>query len=345
MKYDDYSLEDFLTDDFFLNWVKHPDPSNTAFWNNWLKENPAQSPTVNEAVLLIKSLEFAPDEISDASVARLQAAIYQRIDDGEKVIPLSGRSSNPSRWYWLAASVALIAGLVAFLNPDLLSDSNVLVSSGYGETKIVFLPDSSRVTLNANSRLSYAKDWQQGSRDVYLEGEAFFEVRKVKEVSIENASATADYRKFRVLTQEVTVEVLGTTFDVQNRRGETKVVLKTGKVKVLDNVAGKTVTMKPGDMVRASQQALIKEVVNPATHTAWKDNLLVFDNISLSEIARLLEDNYDFDVKIEDSQLGKKTFQGTFPADDIDLLLQTLTKSLDAEVDYEQKKIVFKNMP
>lgn len=344
MKYDDYSLKDFLTDGFFLNWVKHPDPSNTAFWINWLQENPAQAPTVKEAVALIKSLDFKPDEISDASVARLQAAIHQRIDDGEKVIPLSGRASNP-RWYWLAASMALIAGLVAFLNPNLLSDSNVLVSSGYGETKIVFLPDSSRVTLNANSRLSYAKDWQQGSRDVYLEGEAFFEVRKVKEVSIENASATADYRKFRVLTKEVTVEVLGTTFDVQHRRGETKVVLKSGKVQVMDNVAGKSVTMKPGDMVRANQQALVKEVVNPTTHTAWKDNMLVFDNVSLSEIARLLEDNYDFDVKIEDSQLGKKTFQGTFPADDIDLLLQTLSKTLDAEVDHEQKEIIFKNKP
>ncbi len=345
MKYDNFSLEDFLTDDLFLNWVKHPNPSNMAFWANWLRENPAQAPVVNEAVTLIKSLDFAPDEISEASVVRLQAAIHQRIDDGEKVVPLPVRSSNPRRWYWLAASVALVAGLVASLYPNLFSNPNVLISSGYGETKTVFLPDSSRVTLNANSRLSYAKDWQQGSRDVYLEGEAFFEVRKVEEASNENASATAAYRKFRVLTKEVTVEVLGTTFDVQHRRGETKVVLKSGKVKVLDNVARKTVTMRPGDMVRTSQRVLVKEVVNPTTHTAWKDNLLVFDNVSLSEIARLLEDNYDFDVKIEDSQLGKKAFQGTFPADDIDLLLQTLTKSLDAEVDHEQKKIVFMNKP
>lgn len=345
MKYDDYSLEDFLTDDFFLDWVKHPDPSNTAFWNNWLKENPGMTPVVNEAVALIKSLDFAPDEISEASVARLQAAIHQRIDDGEKVIPLSGRTSNSYTWYWLAASVALVAGLVALLYPNIFSNPNVQVSSGYGETKTVFLPDSSRVTLNANSRLSYAKDWQQGSRDVYLEGEAFFEVRKLRQAATENASAPAAYRKFRVLTKDVTVEVLGTTFDVQHRRGETKVVLKTGKVKVLDNAAGKAVTMKPGDMVLARRRKLVKAVVNPTTHTSWKDNLLVFDNVSLNEIARLLEDNYDFDVKIEDGQLGNKTFQGTFPADDIDLLLQTLSKTLDADIDHEKKRIVFKNKP
>ena len=345
MKYDDYSLEDFLTDDSFLNWVKHPDPSNTAFWTNWLKENPAQAPTVNEAVALIESLDFATDEISAASVARLQAAIHQRIDGGEKVIPLPGRTPNSYKWYWLAASVALVAGLIAFLSPDLFSDSNVLIISSYGETKTVFLPDSSRVTLNANSRLSYGKDWQRGNRDVYLDGEAFFEVRKVRQVTTENSSAPAAYRKFRVLTKDVTVEVLGTTFDVQHRRGETKVVLKTGKVKVLDNAAGKTVTMKPGDMVLAYRQKLVKEVVNPTTHTAWKDNLLVFDNISLNEIARLLEDNYDYEVKIEEGPLGHKTFQGTFPADDIDLLLQTLSKTLDADIDHEKKKIVFKNKP
>lgn len=345
MKYDDYALEDFLTDDFFLNWVKQPDSSNTAFWTNWLKENPARVPVVSEAVSLVKSLDFTPDEISEASIARLRAIIHQRIDAEEKVIPISGRSSDPRRWYWLAASVALIAGVFAFLYPDLLSDPNVLVSSDYGETKIVFLPDSSRVTLNANSRLSYAKDWQRGSRDVYLEGEAFFEVQKVLEQSTKTASVPAAYRKFRVRTGDITVEVLGTTFDVQYRRGETKVVLKTGKVKVLDNTAGKAVTMKPGEMVRTSQQALIKEVVNPTKHTAWKDNLLVLDNISLNEIARLLEDNYDFEVKIEDDQLGKKIFQGTFPADDIELLLQTLSKTLDTDIDHEQKKIVFKNKP
>ena len=253
MKYDDYSPEDFLTDDFFLAWVKHPDPSNTAFWTNWLKENPAMTPVVNEAVALIESLDFATDEISAASVARLQAAIHQRIDDGEKIIPLPGRVSNPYKWYWLAASVALVAGLFTFFYSNLFFNSNVSISSGYGETKTVFLPDSSRVTLNANSRLSYAKDWQQGSRDVYLEGEAFFEVRKVAQKPTEVSMAPAAYRKFRVLTKEVTVEVLGTTFDVQNRRGETKVVLKSGKVKVLDHAAGKVVTMKPGDMVRASQ--------------------------------------------------------------------------------------------
>ncbi|GHB73085.1 FecR family protein [Persicitalea jodogahamensis] len=344
MKYDDYSLEDFLTDDFFLNWVRHPDPSNTAFWTNWQKENPARVPVVQEAAALIQSLDFTPDEISEASVARMNSAIQQRIDEREKVIPLAGQSYNTRRWYWLAASVALIAGLVAFLYPNLLSEPNVLISSGYGETKIVFLPDSSRVTLNANSRLSYAKDWQKGSRDVHLEGEAFFEVRKVVQETAEAGSAPA-YRKFRVRTEEVTVEVLGTTFDVRHRRGETKVVLKTGKVKVLDNVAGKAVMMKPGDMVRASQQALVKEVVNPATHTAWKDNLLIFDDISLDEIAGLLEDNYDFEVKIETSQLGQKTFRGTFPADDVQLLLQTLSKTLDADIDYEQKTIVFKTKP
>ncbi len=344
MKYDDYSLEDFLTDDFFLNWVKHPNPSSTAFWANWLKEHPTRAPVVEEAVALIKSLDFATDEISEASVARLNAAIHQRIDESEKVVPLSGHSYNPRKWYWLAASVAIVTGLIAFLYPNLLSDPNVLISSGYGETKIVFLPDSSRVTLNANSRLSYVKDWQEGSRDVYLEGEAFFEVRKVPQKKTVAASSPA-YRKFRVKTGKITVEVLGTTFDVRHRRGETKVVLKTGKVKVLDNVAGKAVMMKPGEMVRASQQALVKEVVDPTTHTAWKDNLLVFDNISLNEIARLLEDNYAFDVTIENGQLGQKTFRGTFPADDIELLLQTLSKSLDTDIDYNQKKIVFKNKP
>ena len=341
MKYDDYSPKDFLTDDFFLKWVKHPDPSSTAFWNHWLATHPDKVAMVNEAIALIKSLDFEKDEISEARIERLRIAIHQKIDDRETTIPLPARRPRSYRWYWLAASVALVAGTLAFLYPTLFLNSTIQVSSGYGETKTVFLPDSSRVTLNANSQLTYARDWQQGSRDVYLEGEAFFEVRKISQKTSQSPSATTTYRKFRVHAQDVTVEVLGTTFDVHHRRGETKVVLKTGKVKVLDNAAGKAVLMKPGEMVRATRQELVKQEVDPTPYTAWKDNQLVFDNISLNEIARLLEDNYNYTVSIEGNQLGEKTFRGTFPADDIDLLLQTLSRTLDVTIDSKQKKILF----
>lgn len=340
MKYDDYLPKDFLTDDFFLKWVKHPDPSSTAFWNHWLATHPEKVAIVSEAISLIKSLDFEQPEISEVRISRLRTAIHQKIDEREATVPLPVRRLRSQGWYWLAASVALVTGTLAFLYPHLFLDSNVQISSGYGETKTVFLPDSSRVTLNANSQLSYARDWQRGSRDVYLEGEAFFEVRKISRKRTQSASATT-YRKFRVHTQDVTVEVLGTTFDVHHRRGETKVVLKTGQVKVLDNAAGKAILMKPGEMVRATRQELVKQEVDPTPYTAWKDNQLVFDNISLNEIARLLEDNYDYRVAIEGNQLGQKTFRGTFPANDIDLLLQTLSKTLDVAIDSEQKKILF----
>ncbi|MPR32500.1 FecR family protein [Salmonirosea aquatica] len=338
MKYDDYSPDDFLTDDFFLKWVRHPDPSSTAFWNHWLATHPDKVAMVHEAIAFIKSLDFEQDEISEARIDRLRIAIHQKIDERETAIPLPVRRPRSYGWYWLAASGLLIAGTLALLYPTFFFDSTIQVSSGYGATKTVFLPDSSRVTLNANSQLSYARDWQQGSRDVYLEGEAFFEVRKISRKTSQSPSATT-YRKFRVHTQDVTVEVLGTTFDVHHRRGETKVVLKTGQVKVLDNAAGKTIMMKPGDMVRATRQELVMQEVDPTPYTAWKDNQLVFDNISLNEIARLLEDNYDFKVSIEGSQLGQKTFRGTFPADDIDLLLQTLSRAINVDID--QKKIIF----
>src|SRR6185437_3682694 len=83
------------------------------------------------------------------------------------------------------------------------------IRTGYGEIKSVLLPDSSVVTLNANSKLRIPEQWTEASgRQVWLEGEAYFAVQK--------KAATAE--KFVVHTTEVDVEVLGTKFNVNARR-------------------------------------------------------------------------------------------------------------------------------
>ncbi len=94
--------------------------------------------------------------------------------------------------------------------------------TGAGETKNLLLADHSRVTLNANTSLKVSRNWFSGDRrEVWLTGEAFFNIQK-----------TPDRQRFTVHTATLTVEVLGTKFNVTDRRRKTRVVLQEGKVKV-----------------------------------------------------------------------------------------------------------------
>ena len=114
----------------------------------------------------------------------------------------------------VAAAVLLLMMVTGYL---LLFPSieKVVHQTGYGETAQLSLPDGSQVVLNANSSISFLPDWdEKKERTVTLEGEAFFSI-----------SHTVDHQKFIVHSKNIEVEVLGTAFNVNNRRGKSQVVL------------------------------------------------------------------------------------------------------------------------
>ena len=104
-----------------------------------------------------------------------------------------------------------------------LAQSTSTYVTRYGETQTILLPDSSTVLLNANSRLTLSTDWTD-TREVWLEGEAFFRVRKIKRIT---SPASAEHVKFIVRTDRLNVEVLGTEFNVRQRSEKTAVLLKS----------------------------------------------------------------------------------------------------------------------
>jgi ferric-dicitrate binding protein FerR (iron transport regulator) len=112
----------------------------------------------------------------------------------------------------------------------------------YGETARIKLPDGSMVVLNAHSTLTY-NDWSEGqTREVWLNGEAFFEVQKKHD-------ATGRV-KFVVHTGDLNVEVLGTRFNVSNRGLRTQIVLEEGKVRLrYEQETEKVIDMQPGELV------------------------------------------------------------------------------------------------
>jgi ferric-dicitrate binding protein FerR (iron transport regulator) len=192
------------------------------------------------------------------------------------------------------------------------------------------LPDSSVVTLNGNSTLSYVSGWTaSATREVWLAGEAFFEVRKI--AIDENI---AEKLKFVVHSANFDVEVLGTSFNVNDRGNHASVVLRTGKIRLQQADEKANIMMKPGDLVAFSKEKndLVTKTVDPDLYTSWTKNKLVFERTPLPEIARLLEDNYGLEITLKDAHLRERIFTGTIPTMQVEVLLRILEESLQIHI-------------
>ncbi len=161
-----------------------------------------------------------------------------------------------------------------------------------GKHQIVFLPDGSKVTLNANSSLSYQPYWWRFKRDLHFEGEAFFEVTKGE--------------KFQVLSNQGTTAVLGTKFNVFSRKGEYKVHCISGKVKVSSKSESTVILTKNNYAVLNEKKEIAKfEQAENINHSiSWVENEFVFTAVPLSEIFEELERQYDIQID------GKETIKG-----------------------------------
>jgi len=215
------------------------------------------------------------------------------------------------------------------------------ISTGYGQIKKITLSDGSVVTLNANSRLRYEKDLGmnetsglngnglngQHGREIWIDGEAFFDIAK----------RTLNGKKlpFTVHANDLSIQVLGTAFNVTNRRGTVNVALEHGAVKVVDkNNKNNTVFLKPGESVTQSEQRplLLKEKVDVEEYSSWKNKVIIFKKKSLKEIAEMMKDLYDMQVVIDNPALETETFTGSFPTDSSEILFQKLEKMFPMEV-------------
>jgi len=308
-------------------------PEGEALFNTWYdSQNDEASPLKN---------------MSKAQKEKIRQEIFSKAKAGNSA-PLQKTLKLPARkafhgWYRIAAIwIGLLMLGTAYFVYQTQQPNWITYQTDYGEVKNITLPDGSGVTLNANSQLKYAASDENtsrrsASREVWLDGEAYFSVVH-----------TADDQKFRVQTANLNVEVLGTEFNVNNRRGDTEVVLHTGKVKLglHDNKETPELMMEPGELVAysANNKHLTKKLVNTENYTHWRNQELILNNTSLAEIARVLEDYYGFEVsmqdKLKDIQL---TATATLSLKDTEIILTAISEIYGIEVEKEGKQISFSN--
>ncbi|QDK77858.1 DUF4974 domain-containing protein [Spirosoma sp. KCTC 42546] len=231
-----------------------------------------------------------------------------------------------NRPFWLvAASVVLVASVAGLVFRHQLRYQTYTTT--FGETQSIKLVDGSRVRLNANSSLQVPR-WGFGSttREVVLAGEADFSV-----------THTPDDQKFVVKTaKNFEVVVLGTEFTVFARKRGARVVLNKGKVQLQyqENKIAKQVTMKPGDLVTLDPEnhIALKTLKQSQLHPAGEQNRFVFEETTLEEVAYMLQENYGLQVDIKNRDLAERVLMGSFQADNVDQLLQSISELLDINV-------------
>ena len=240
--------------------------------------------------------------------------------------------------HWLArAAIFLLlisCGAIGghFFSKTIENDSPVYsqmctIISPAGQITNVKLPDGTLVMLNSGTKIQYSNDFSYGNRELYLEGEAFFDVQK----DIEHP--------FIVNSEFLGVKVYGTSFNIQaypEDRAFTATLIE-GSISLL-NTSGEEVTkLVPGEKAyfAESETRIDIRYVDTEMYTSWKEGLVTYRNERLEDIAKQIERWYNVEIIIQKEGLGDERYFGTIlknkPIDQI-LEVLKLTTSLKYEI-------------
>lgn len=336
-RYKNFSIEDFLSDKFFNQWVKNASSKDSEIWETWIENNPDKQDLVKQAKQIILALKYQREQLSDNFYDKLKSRIDLTIEQ-EK--PAELRVFPFMRVLKLAAVfIGLVIGAYLLLKTDKRGTpiSYISYSSKYAETKEVILPDSSKVVLNANSSITYKDDRDKSLREVWLKGEAFFDVKHIED-------GNKIPLKFIVHAKDVNVQVVGTQFNINNIDGaKTEVLLTRGKV--ILSVPGKSiypVTMSPHDLVRYNNKTNKVKVdkVSPTNYIAWLDRKYVLEKKTLEDISKDLYKFYGCSIAFKDMEMRKQQLSGTLELQDQETLIKTLSALLGVSVKKTGNQII-----
>ena len=199
----------------------------------------------------------------------------------------------------------------------------------------ITLSDGSRILLNYDSSLRFAKVFPDSIRQVMLTGEAFFEV-------------THDERPFIVITENAITTVLGTKFNIRARNEETRVIVREGRVRLTAmEVQSGEIILSEGQMSQVSGNVPPEEPYSVDTDhmLGWLEDKLVFVRSPLREIIGELQRYYDIPIESMDPELNEKTLTATFENLPIETVLSSICLTLDVQyiVDDETYRIMDKS--
>ena len=353
MHYKFYSTEDFIQDEFFQQWVFSPNEESNHYWTTFLLHYPLQQKKVDEATEFLLAMKFervVPEALVQSIKFNFNTAIDQ-LEAAQKQPELatvhemprkpSGKSAFFKILYPVAASLLMVTLCIGYFVIQKDSARNVLQAltleeqkTPKGKQRHIVLEDGTNVWLNANSELKYAKNFSgKKNREVYLEGEAFFDISENKE------------KPFIVYTSGLAIKVLGTAFNVRSYADDhvVETTLVRGKVSIASAAEDSIdqVTLLPNQQAlfsKDSKTIALKEAVNTENYIAWKNGWMIFDDKPFSYIKETLERWYNVTIVMEDENSLTCAFSAKFKDKTLEEVLEIFrnTEVINYRIDGDQ---------
>lgn len=267
-------------------------------------------------------------ELSAEKKDYMKADIMKRISAHEKRALINKRVNI---FKWSSAVAAAVAIVIVFCYAILPINNNVETSNpecfeivvDRGQKSTLTLPDGSRVWINSATAISYTSDYNSKDRNVYLNGEAYFEV------------ASGNGLPFIVHAQNLQVTALGTKFNVK-AYSEDSMVLTTlieGKVNTAAGANSQILTPYQEAIYDKSSGVIEVTDVSDQVHAIpWLNDEICFDNDSLADIAVILERMYNVNVIFADEDVKAYSYTGLIRNNSLQNVLELIAST--SPVDY-----------
>ncbi|MFT7037046.1 MAG: transmembrane sensor [Cyclobacteriaceae bacterium] len=318
MKKSEHSDIDEIIVDSLAGNISH---SNIKKLEEWRNESPQNEQSF---VLLKKAWETKQGEPKYINYASLEQRIINEAygkSTSKKIFSL-----GVSSFYKVAAAVAILltSAITLYManKPEQVTNIEAVAIKYIDKTtpkgaRVTFkLSDGTTVNLNANSKLIYSDKFDDDKREVYLEGEGFFDVTENTE------------KPFIVTTGDIQTKVLGTTFNIKALSNSEfiEVALVTGSVSLFNSKSNETLLLKPDEMGTYSKSNLttVKSLYNKERVLGWKDQLLTFSNTDFSEVVESLENWYGVSFVIKTKRKFRKGFTGKYKNKSLETVMKGL---------------------
>lgn len=243
------------------------------------------------------------DESADAKkTEKAEKQLFKRLEQEEAKRYKVRRMYTWMRYAAMLIGIFFISGLSYHIYQT-HNEANALVAvTARDEVKELMLPDGTKVWLNKHTTLKYPRDFSDKTRSVYMEGEAYFEVKRNKE------------KPFLVRSEAMQVRVLGTVFNMKSDKTNRSAVatLIKGEIEVKGNHDEGMIVLAPGqkaELNAVSRRLVVKQVDTGIEN--WHNNQFVFEKADIFTIARTLENSYGVRIILAPDMNSTKTYSGT----------------------------------
>ena len=313
---------------YLLNELETSDIQKVELWLSESDENQAK---YNDIIQIWDASQNVNEFHFDAEKA------WSKVSD-----KIESKPFYSTTWLRVAAAILVLFGAAAtFYKTFSVVDTTELYAGA--EVKIDTLIDGSIITLNQKSSIKYLADFNEGHREISLEGEAFFDIER------------DESKPFIINLNQSKVTVLGTSFNIKSETNDelVRVFVKSGVVlfEYLPNDSSSTylsIELRAGDKVVFNKETHQLEAMDEASTSNvdmyWINKELVFDGIALHKVAKILEVVYDVKITFTELQSKECLLTANFQNAEIDQIMAVISTTFELELTQTDNHYVLKGL-